>query len=89
MAAQSLKQHLAELAEKHDLLSVSITLHQAPDRAGRKWFNAGVQWRDETEDHGRGISSATADTPEVALKEALAGAISKRLNVEALPELAT
>lgn len=85
----ALEQSIATLMEAHNLLNVSISLSSYSE--GRSEFCVAFQWKDETKEFGRGISTSYADTIADALAASLAKMAEKRapaLANEALPSLA-
>ncbi len=68
-----LDKSIRDLAERHNLLAVSVVLHRY--ETGGDSFHGSAQWADDSKKHGRGI--ATFDAP--SFTEALSGAISAML----------
>lgn len=80
----NLEQSFTDLCEKHGLLSLSITLIVIDDTATPyHFFDASMQWRDPSKEHGRGIATHNDET----ILGALRGAI-ERMAVKRSSELA-
>lgn len=83
----ALEQSIIALAETQGLLTVGIDYHNSDDH-DRRWFNVGLQWRDETMQHRRDGVTGSGETIAEALANALTALAAKRADTfadEALP----
>jgi len=77
--SNALEQSFADICAKHELTCLSIALMVDYDETPpRGWFNACLQWRDRSKEHGLGGVSSSADTIAAALSSATELMVAKR-----------
>lgn len=90
----ALEQSMKDFVAANGLVHFSVSLSSYPaDQYNEvhSFFNASVQWFDESQEHGRGIATGSGDTIADAMSNMLALMVERRganvLAEEAIPQV--